>query len=97
MDQTPMPFEFLKNRTFAPKGSKTVWIKAKNTNWTKRQATLMITICADGISHCLPILIFHGQKGREMAARQAERRRYHSGIRVIFNTTAYSNEAITLD
>ena len=97
MDQTPMPFEFLKNRTFAPKGSKIVWIKAENTNWTKRQATLMITICADGISHCLPILIFRGQKGRETAARQAERRRYHSDVRVIFNTTAYSNEAIILD
>ena len=97
MDQTPIPFDFLQSRTYAPKGSKTVWIKTDRNAWTKRQATLMLTVCADGIMRCLPILIFHGKYGHETATRQAERRQYHPGVRVLFNLTVYSSEAITLD
>ena len=95
MDQMSMPFKFLQNRTHAPKGSKTVWIKAENTQWTKHQATLMLTICADGTSQFLPIIIFRGQDGT--ADMLVEHRWYHSGVRVFFNATAYSNEEITLD
>jgi len=36
------------------------------------------------------------KNSRETAAREAEGQRYHSGVRVLFNLTAYSNEAITL-
>ena len=101
MDQTPLPFEFLEKHTYAHKGEKTIWIKSDHTNWTKRQATLMITICADGISRCLPILIFRGKayldSEQEKKPRQIERLKYHSGVHVIFNSKAYSNEAITID
>lgn len=97
MDQTPLPFEFLDTRTYAPRGSKTVWIRKDNPSWTKRQATLMLTACADGIYRCPPIVIFHGMDGRETQCRIRERAKYHPGVRVIFNSTAYSNEQITLD
>ena len=85
-------------RTYAPKESKTVWIKTKHTAWTKRQATLMLTVWADGIIRCLPILVFHGKHGHETATGHAERQLYHPGLGVVvFNATAYSNEAVTLE
>lgn len=74
-----------------------MWIKTEHSSWTKWQATLMLTIYANGIMQCLPILIFHGQHRCETAARQEERQQYHPGVRVCFNSTAYSNKAVTLE
>ena len=31
IDQTPLPFEFLQPRTYAPKGSNTIWIQTAHT------------------------------------------------------------------
>src|SRR5437016_4403031 len=96
MDQTPLPFEFLQNRTFDTKGPSTVFIQTEHTSWTKRQATLMITACADGELRCKPILVFHGSSTVEQQLRKEERTRYHLGVIVYFNPTAYSNEDITM-
>lgn len=48
MDQTPLPFEFLEGKTYEIKGNKTIWVRTIGNGWHKRQATLMIAICADG-------------------------------------------------
>lgn len=72
MDQTPLPFEFLPTRTYDTIGAKTVLIKAEKVAWTKRQATLMLTVCADGVLRCKPILIFHGHATKESKARRLE-------------------------
>ena len=53
----------------------------------------MLTICADGINRCQPLLIFHGS-GKVM---KNEGSRYHPDIRVIFNAKAYSSEEVTLE
>lgn len=58
MDQTPLPFEFLDGRTYDFKGNKTIWVKSIRSGWSKRQATLMITACADGVRRCNPLIIF---------------------------------------
>jgi hypothetical protein len=65
MDQTPFPFKFLRGRTYHFKGSKTIWEKALKASWTKRQATLQLTISGDGKDRCRPLLIFRGEgKGK---------------------------------
>lgn len=96
MDQTPLPFEFLQQRTFNTKGATTIYIHSKHTSWTKRQATLMLTACADGSLQCKPILIYHGDI-KETRPRLQERLQYHPDVHVLFNRTAYSNEDVTLD
>lgn len=61
MDQTPLPFEFLDGQTYDFKGNKTVWVRALRSGWSKRQATLMVTVCADGIRRCDPLITFRGE------------------------------------
>lgn len=95
MDQTPFPFEFLRGRTYHFKGAKTIWEKALRASWTKRQATLQLTISGDGKNRCIPLLIFRGE-GKGKAIRQ-ETQQYDPRVRVIFNPKGYSNEAIILD
>ena len=60
MDQTPISFEFLDNRTYNTKGAKTVFLKQTGSGWDQRQATLQILVHANGIQRCKPLLIFHG-------------------------------------
>jgi hypothetical protein len=86
MDQTPLPFEFNDGRTYARKGGKTVWVKAQRSGWEKRQATLELTLHADGLPHTKPRLMFKGDDGiaaANKAPRRAEQARYPRGIRVM--------------
>jgi transposase-like protein len=61
MDQTPISFEFLDNKTYDTKGVRTVFVKQTGSGWDRRQATLQILVHADGIQRCKPLLIFHGK------------------------------------
>jgi hypothetical protein len=60
MDQTPISFEFLDNKTYNTIGARTVFVKQTGSGWDRRQATLQILVHADGIQRCKPLLIFHG-------------------------------------
>jgi hypothetical protein len=91
MDQTPLPFEFNEGRTYAKKGSKTVWVKEERSGWNKRQATLQLCLHADGLPHTKPLLMFKGLSGTGDVRRRREMKRYPKGIRVIFNDNAYAN------
>jgi hypothetical protein len=92
MDQTPLPFEFNKGRTYAKKGSKTVWVKEERSGWNKRQATLQLCLHTDGLPHTKPLLMFKGSSGTGNVRRRREIKRYPKGIRVIFNDNAYANK-----
>jgi hypothetical protein len=61
MDQTPISFEFLDNKTYDTIGARTVFVKQTGSGWDRRQATLQILVHADGIQRCKPLLIFHGK------------------------------------
>jgi hypothetical protein len=61
MDQTPISFEFLDNKTYDTKDVKTVFVKQTGSGWDRRQATLQILVHADGIPRCKPLLIFYGK------------------------------------
>ena len=50
IDEIPLPFEYLDGRTYDLVGSKTVWIKETRSGWSKRKATLLLCIFADGIN-----------------------------------------------
>jgi hypothetical protein len=100
MDQTPISFEFLDQRTYDTKGNKTVWLKTARSGWDKRQATLQIILHADGVLRCKPLLIFHGKgdkKGKPVDGRLlAEYKQYNFRVVVSFNTKAYANTDIML-
>ncbi|KAI1818915.1 DDE superfamily endonuclease-domain-containing protein [Xylaria intraflava] len=92
LDETPLPFEFLEGYTYEHTGSKSVNAKSIRSGWDKRQATLVLSIVADGSTpeELKPIVIFHG-KGNVVAT---EGHRYHPGVTVRFNEKAYNNEGL---
>jgi len=91
MDQTPLPFEFGGGRTYATKGSRTVWVKEMRSGWDKRQATGQFCVCACGHPHVDPLVMFRGKPGVGDARRKAEFKKYAKGVHVIFNDKAYAN------
>ena len=90
MDQTPLPFEYLSGRTYNQVGDKTIWVQSSTqSGWDKRQATIQLTIFADGIPRVKPLLFFRGQGlGSSLAA---EKRLYDNRVIVKFNSKAYAN------
>lgn len=92
MDQTPAPVEYLSGRTYAEKGSKTVWAKAEKSKWDKRQATIQLTVLGDG-TMLKPWVLFKG-KGQ---LPEAELDRYDTRVTVKFNDEVYANEEIILE
>jgi hypothetical protein len=90
MDQTPLLFEFNEGKTYAKKGSRTVWVKEQRSGWNKRQATLQLCIHADGKPHTDPLIMFRGAVKGDYR-RKAEAKLYAKGVTVIFNPKAYAN------
>ena len=70
MDQTPLPWEYLEGKTYEFKGSKTVWVRTRRSGWDKRQATIQLTIFADGINRVMPLIIFRGAENNTSAPRR---------------------------
>jgi len=104
MDETPLPFEFLDGQTYADKGSKSVQVKASNSGWNKRQATIILAAFGGGKSRVRPTIIFRGKEKYEGSReqfyrkkREEETSRYHSGIVVRWNETAYANSELLVD
>lgn len=64
MDQIPLEFEFLSGSTYDTTGNKTIWGRSQGSDLDKRQATVQLTIHADGIPRTKPLLIFHGKGTR---------------------------------
>jgi hypothetical protein len=91
-DQLPLPWEYLEGRTYGFKGAKTVWIAGKKSGWDKRQATIQLTVFADGISRVKPLIIFRGAASSSTAPRQKEEKQYDSRVVVKFNPKGYANE-----
>jgi hypothetical protein len=96
MDQSPLPFEYLKGRTYAKKGDRTVRLREGKSGHDRRQCTLQIAVFADGVMRCKPLLIFKG-KVKGDSRRKTERKRYHPNVVVIFNEKAWANTSNLLD
>ena len=91
MDQTPLPWEYLEGRTYDFMGKKTVWVHSKKSGWGKRQATIQLTVFADGIARVKPLIIYRGMEKSKRVARKKEEVRYDSRVVVKFNKKAYAN------
>ena len=87
MDQTPLVYNFLSKKTYSCKGAKTIWIKESRSGWNKCKCTLQISVCADGIMRCRPLLIFEGAEVGD-TRRDKEKKRYHLEVEVKFNPKA---------
>jgi hypothetical protein len=102
MDQTPISFEFLDNKTYDTKGVKTVFVKQTGSGWDRRQATLQIIVHADGIQRCKPLLVFHGknldyrQKPKSSNLKK-EYKFYDPRVEVMFNPKAWSNTDLMVE
>jgi len=92
LDERPIPFEYLNGtrKTYDLVGSKTIWAKESRSGWNKRQATLVLCIFANGIARVPPMVIFHGTGQR----LRVEKERYHKGVLVEYNSTAYMNDIL---
>jgi transposase-like protein len=102
MDQTPISFEFLSNKTYDTKGVKTVFVKQTGSGWDRRQATLQILVHADGIRRCKPLLIFHGKnqdhrQKPKSSSLSKEYKLYDPRVEVMFNPKAWSNTDLMLE
>ena len=61
MDQTPLPFIFTDEETYADTGQRCVWVRGGPSELQKRQCTVQLTIFADGSPRDKPLLIFRGK------------------------------------
>jgi len=99
MDEVPVPFEFLDGYTYDFKGAKTISVDKKRSGWSKRQATLILYIFADGEARLKPKLIFHGAADNEEEIgriRKKESEAYDKRVTVEYNLTAYNNADLML-
>ena len=96
MDQTPLPWEYLEGKTYKFKANKTVWVRTRKSGWDKRQATIQLTIFADGIDRVMPLIIFRGTEDNTSAPRRREEKLFDSQVVVKFNPKGYANSMIIL-
>lgn len=92
MDQTPLEFDvFAKGATYETRGTKSVWVKSNGSGLDKRQATVQLTIFADGVKRIKPLVVFRG-KGLRISDR--EKFRWDSRVTVRFQENAWVDEAM---
>src|SRR5206468_4066847 len=91
-DEVPIPFEFFDGSTYTLIGEKSVTGSVSNSSWSKRQATLVLYVFADGVCRIKPKLIFHGKPGGRLEL--TEKALYDPRVTVEFNETAYNNEQL---
>lgn len=94
MDEVPIPFEFFDGYTYHLKGEHTVTGTVQNTSWSKRQATLVLYVFADGVKRLPPKLIFHGTPGGIIDHR--ERAFWDPRVTIEITESAYNNEKLLL-
>ena len=84
----------MEGRTYDFKGSRTIRAKSRKSGWSNRQATIQLTIFANGIARVKPLLIFRGASESKSTARRQEVRRYDPRVVVQFNKKGYANTDI---
>ena len=96
MDQTPLPWEYLEGKTYEFKGSKTVWVRAQRSWWDKQQATIQLTIFANGIDRVMPLIIFRGIEDNTSTPRRREEKLLDPRVVDKFNPKEYVNSTIMM-
>jgi len=101
LDETPLPFKYLDSQTYADKGSHSVQVKASNSGWDKRQATLLLAVFGSGKPRVRPLILFKGKElysGRRgeyfQRKREKEMARYDTRVAIRWNESAYANASL---
>ena len=98
MDQTQLPFKYLTSKTYSHRGDKTIWTKSDKSGWDKCQATLALTVFANGLDRVKPLIIFRGTEDllKQQRYYGSEIQQYGPRVTVWFNSKGYSNTKTTL-
>ena len=89
MDQTPLPFVLNDEKTYYKKGVKEVWVQSGQSGLGKRQVTVQLTVCADGVDKVRPTVIFRGKVLRITAK---EKQSYDRRVKVMYQEKAWCEE-----
>jgi len=94
-DQVPLPLvcDARRARTVDTKGAKRVWVRQPRGGLDKRQATVHLTLRAEGIQP-KPILVFRGL-GKRIS--KAERLCWDPRVSVLFQKKAWVDRAVALE
>jgi hypothetical protein len=87
IDQSLLPFKYLKGCTYTKKGDRTVCLREGKSSHNRCQCTLQIAVFADRVIQYKPLFIFK-VKPKEDSYQKAEQKRYHPSVVVIFNEKA---------
>ena len=71
MYQTPLPFVLDDGKTYVKKSLKEVRTQSGQSGLDKRQATVQLTMFADGVDRVRPTVIFRG-KGLQVSAKEKQ-------------------------
>ena len=71
MDQIPLPFVLDDGKTHDIKGVKEIWAQSGQLGLDKWQATVQLTVFADGVDRVRTTIIFTG-KGLRITAKEEE-------------------------
>lgn len=92
MDQTPIEFDMCaKGSTYESRGVKSVWVKSSGSGLDKRQATVQLTIFADGVKRVQPLIVF---RGKGLRISQKERNSWDHRVTVQFQGNAWVDENV---
>ena len=91
MYQTPLPYVLDDGKTYGKKGVKEVWAQSGLSGRGKRQATIQLTVFADGVDRVKPTVIFRG-KGLRISAK--EKQSYDRRVKVMYQEKAWCDEEI---
>lgn len=92
IDETPLPLGYLGGRTYSTIGSHPIWVKELRSGWdtSKRPASLVLCVFADGVNRIPPMIIFDG----EGAVYTKESPKYHPGVVVEFSKTGSMDDTL---
>lgn len=93
MDQSPLPFDLNKGKTYETTGTTKVWCRTKKSGLDYRQATLQCCIFSDCVKRIKPLVIFRGTGQR---IPFSEKVKYDSRVVVQFQQNAWCDEQVML-
>ena len=91
MDQPPLPFVLDDAKTYDKKGVKELWAQSGQSSLDKSQATVQLTVFADGVDRVRPNVVF---QGKDLRISAKEKQSYDRRVKVMYQEKAWCDEEI---